>query len=77
VADSNRDALSPDQTGFPTALFLWRECQRHQDTNLGDAHSKSAAHADTEEHQKEMEFLWTGHHDTHLAHVLCGLPPVL
>jgi hypothetical protein len=73
----DRDALSPDQTEFPAALLLWRECQRHQDTNLGDAHSKFTAHADAEEYQEEMEFLGTGHHDTNPTHVLCGLPSVL
>ena len=57
------------------ALFLWGKCQRHQDnTDMGDAHRKSAADADAEVGQETMEFLGDGHHDQNPTHVLRGLP---
>ena len=55
---------------FSPALLLRRECQRHQDTDMGDAHRQPAAHAATERGDTCLELFRPRHHRQDYAHVL-------
>ena len=46
---------------FSSEIFLWRECQRHQNPNLGDADCESSADGDAEGIETTMELLRTGY----------------
>ncbi len=39
---AHRGTLQANQAEFPAQILLWRKCQRHQDTSLGDTHIQSA-----------------------------------
>ena len=45
---------------FSSEIFLWRECQRHQNPNLGDADCESSADGDAEGIETTMELLRMG-----------------
>ncbi len=47
---------------FPLKSFLWRERQRHQDPNPGDADCEPSADGDAEGSETTMELLWTGYY---------------
>ena len=44
---------------FSSEIFLWRECQRHKNPNLGDADCGSSADGDAEGIETTMELLRT------------------
>ena len=46
---------------FSSEIFLWRECQRHQNPNLGDTDCESSADGDAEGIETTMELLSTGY----------------
>ena len=46
---------------FSSEIFLWRECQRHQNPNLGDTDCESSADGDAEGIETTMELLRTGY----------------
>lgn len=52
--------IQTDETEFSSEIFLWRECQRHQNPNLGDADCESSADGDAEGIETTMELLRTG-----------------
>ncbi len=68
VAD--RASVQAAEAKLPAALFLRRERQRHQDTDLGHAYCQPAADGHSEAHQAPMELLRTGDHGAHHARVL-------
>ncbi len=47
---------------FSSEIFLWRECQRHQNPNLGDADCESSADGDAEGIETTMELLRTDYY---------------
>ena len=51
-------------------IFPWRECQRHQDTGMGDAHRQSTHYAVAKMCQSLMELLRACHHRQDYAYVL-------
>ena len=53
--------IKTDETEFSSEIFLWRECQRHQNPNLGDADCESSADGDAEGIETTMELLRTGY----------------
>ena len=53
--------IKTDETEFSSEIFLWRECQRHQNPNLGDADCESSADGDVEGIETTMELLRTGY----------------
>ena len=53
--------IQTDETEFSSEIFLWRECQRHQNPNLGDADCESSADGDAEGIETTMELLRTGY----------------
>ena len=65
--------LQAAQAELPAEVLLRRERQRHQDTDLGDAHRQPAAIGHPEAHQKVVELLGAGDNVQDLAHVLCQL----
>ena len=58
----HRVPFQADKAEFPTQILLRRECQRHQDTSLGNAHRQSTHYATAKGRQPLMELLWTCHH---------------
>ena len=54
--------IQTDETEFSSEIFLWRECQRHQNPNLGDADCESSADGDAEGIETTMELLRTGYY---------------
>ena len=66
----NRTPVQAAQAELPAQVLLRRECQCHQDTNLGDAHRKPAAHGHAEAYKAQLELLQSGHYVPHYAHVL-------
>ena len=54
--------------GFPPALLLRRECQCHQDTDMG--YSQPLAHGHTKACQKDVELLRAGNNGEDHAYVL-------
>ena len=47
---------------FSSEIFLWRECQRHKNPNLGDADCESSADGDAEGIETTMELLRTDYY---------------
>ena len=39
---ADRVTLQADKAELPSKILLWRECQCHQDTNMGYTHRKSS-----------------------------------
>ena len=74
AALGDRAAVQANQAELPAALLLWRKCQRHQDTDMGDAHRQSAADHHATIPQQAVELLQSCHHGAYHAHVLRGLP---
>ncbi len=54
---SHRVAIQADKAEFSTQILLRRECQRHQDTDMGDSNRQSAHYTVTEGSQTLMELL--------------------
>ena len=54
--------IQTDETEFSSEIFLWRESQRHQNPNLGDADCESSADGDAEGIETTMELLRTGYY---------------
>ena len=54
--------IQTDETEFSSEIFLWRECQRHQNPNLGDADCESSADSDAEGIETTMELLRTDYY---------------
>ena len=52
--------IQTDETEFSSEIFLWRESQRHQNPNLGDADCESSADGDAEGIETTIELLRTG-----------------
>ena len=50
------------KTELPAEILLRRERKCHQDTDMGDADSKSAADVDAERTETAVDFLWAGDH---------------
>ena len=50
------------ETEFSSEIFLWRESQRHQNPNLGDADCESSADGDAEGIETTMELLRTDYY---------------
>lgn len=69
----DRIALQADQAELPAQILLRGKCERHQDTNLGDAHRKPPADAYEERTDTFMELFGTGDNGTDCTDVLCGL----
>ena len=67
----NRTAVQANQAELPAALLLWRERQRHQDTDLSHAHRQPASDGAAKPHQTPLELLGTGNDGQGHAHVLC------
>ena len=55
-------------------ILLWRECQRHQDTNPGNPDSQSPSDGHTEAYQTFMELLGIVCNGKNHAYVLRKLP---
>ena len=51
---------------------LWRECQCHQDTDLGNVDRQPAAHDNAEEAHTLLELFGVGHNGQDNTDVLCG-----
>ena len=51
--------IQTDETEFSSEIFLWRESQRHQNPNLGDADCESSADGDAEGIETTIELLRT------------------
>lgn len=58
------------KTELPVKVLLWRERQRHQNTDLGDTDSQSVADAAAKEHYAVMELLRACYNGQDNAHVL-------
>ena len=52
--------------------YLWRECQCHQDTDLGNVDRQPAAHDNAEEAHTLLELFGVGHNGQDNTDVLCG-----
>ena len=69
----DRAAVQTDETELPAEILLRRERKCHQDTDMGDADSKSAADVDAERAETAVELLGAGDHGQDNADVLCRL----
>ena len=67
---AHRVALQADKAELPAQILLRRECQRHQDTGVGNTHRQYAHYAATKGRQPPMEFLRPCHHRQNHADVL-------
>jgi hypothetical protein len=56
----DRAFVQAAQAELPVEILLRRECQRHQDTDMGDTYRQPAAIGHTETHQKVVELLGPG-----------------
>lgn len=67
----DRTVVQADKAELPLEILLWRKCECHQDTDLGDSYSKFAAHGCPEARQKQiLEFLRACYNNKDYAHVL-------
>ena len=64
------ESLQATETELPVKVFLWRERQRHQNTDLGDTDNQSVADAAAKEHYAVMELLRACYNGQDNAHVL-------
>ena len=54
---ADRVTLQADKAELPSKIFLWRECQCHQDTDMDSPDSQSTADGHAEAYQPTVELL--------------------
>lgn len=67
---ADRVTLQADKAELPSKIFLWRECQCHQDTNMGYTHRKSSVITAPKLPGAPVEFFRAGYDGQDCAHVL-------
>ena len=66
----NRTPVQTDKTEHSAEILLWRECQCHQNSDLGNAHRQSLAYGDAKGAQTLVEFLRAGDNGQNTPNVL-------
>ena len=66
----DRITFQAAQTEFTPQIFLWRERQCHQNSDLGHIDRQFTAHGTAKADQTQLKFLKFGHDGVHYAHVL-------
>ena len=69
----NRIVVQTDEAKLPAEILLWRERQRHKDTDMGDFDCKLAADGDAKGAYAQMELLRAGDNGQKHSDVLCRL----
>ena len=67
---ADRVTLQADKAELPSKILLWRECQCHQDTNMGYTHRKSSVITAPKLPGAPVEFFRAGYDGQDCAHVL-------
>ena len=68
----HRVVVQADKAELSSQILLWRECQCHQDTDLGNVDRQPAAHDNAEEAHTLLELFGVGHNGQDNTDVLCG-----
>ena len=66
-------AVQADEAELSFEMFLRWECNRNQDTDMGDIDSQPPIDGHAERADQKMEFLRSGDNGQNYANVLCGL----